>query len=196
MQNPCDVFGRVHAYSPAWLWLGALPITTGWDVAAGLTSVVLFVAALAFLPPGRGTWQTAVMTVGTVSSTVAYALERANVDLVTFVLAVVAVALVRRRGRWRIAGYAIALLAAMLKFYPVTLLILAVRERLAMCIAVWLAWIGVLALWFVLDARDILRSMANIPNMDYHDNNVFGVRDLPFGLSQTLGLPHWSRSPC
>ena len=52
VQNPCDVFGRVHGYSPLWLWLAVLPITTAWDNALGLGLVLLFLVALAFLPPG------------------------------------------------------------------------------------------------------------------------------------------------
>jgi hypothetical protein len=53
VQNPCDVLHRVHSYSPLWLWLSVLPITTAWDNALGLGLVVLFLVALTFLPPGR-----------------------------------------------------------------------------------------------------------------------------------------------
>ena len=78
----------------------------------------------------------------------------------------------------------------MLKFYPITLLILAVRERLGVFIAIGLVSTGVIALWFMLDGREILRGMANIPTTQYFDEFVFGARDLPYGLAQTLG---WSR---
>jgi hypothetical protein len=47
------VLHRVHSYSPLWLWLSVLPITTAWDNALGLGLVVLFLVALTFLPPGR-----------------------------------------------------------------------------------------------------------------------------------------------
>jgi hypothetical protein len=40
VQNPCDVLHRVHSYSPLWLWLSVLPITTAWDNALGLGLVV------------------------------------------------------------------------------------------------------------------------------------------------------------
>ena len=52
VQNPCDVFGRVHGYSPLWLWLAVLPITTAWDNALGLGLVILFLV-VAGLP---ATW--------------------------------------------------------------------------------------------------------------------------------------------
>jgi hypothetical protein len=189
VQNPCDVFGRVHGYSPLWLWLAVFPISTAWDNVFALATVALFLAALLFLPPGRGWWQCAVITLATISSAVAFALERANVDLLIFVLAVVAIALTGRGRQSRILGYAVALLAGMLKFYPVTLLILATRERLSVFAAVGIVALGVLAVWFVLDADDILRAMANIPETSDFDDNVFGMRDLPFGLARSFGLP-------
>jgi Glycosyltransferase family 87 len=189
VRNPCDALNRVHGYSPVWLWLSILPISTAWDTALGLATVVLFIVALPFLPPGRGWWQTAVITLGTVSSVVMFALERANVDVLIFLLAMLAVALSRRNMPLRMLGYAVALFAGMLKFYPITLLILAVRERLGVFIAVGLVACGVIVLWFVLDSGEILRGMANIPTTQYFDEFVFGARDLPYGLAQTFGLP-------
>jgi hypothetical protein len=190
-QNPCDTLNRVHGYSPLWLWLSVLPISTTWDTVLGLATVLLFLMALPFLPPGRGWWQTAVITLGTVSSVVMFALERANVDVLVFLLAMLAVALTRRSMPLRIVGYSVALFAGMLKFYPITLLILAARERLGAFVVVGLVSCGAIALWFMLDAHDILRGMANIPTTQYFDEFVFGARDLPYGLAQTLD---WTRT--
>jgi hypothetical protein len=189
VQNPCDALNRVHGYSPIWLWLSVFPITTAWDTALGLGTVLLFVMALPFLPSGRGWWQTAVITLGTVSSVVMFALERANVDVVIFLLAMLAVALTRRSLPLRMLGYAVAVFAGMLKFYPITLLTLAVRERLGVFIAIGLVSTGLILLWFVLDSGEILRGMANIPTTQYYDEFVFGARDLPYGLAQTFDLP-------
>jgi hypothetical protein len=190
VQNPCDALNRVHGYSPIWLWLAVLPVSTAWDTALGLATILFFLLALPFLPPGRGWWQTAAITLGTVSSVVMFALERANVDVVIFLFAMLAVTLTRRSMPLRMLGYAVALFAGMLKFYPITLLILAVRERLGVFIAVGLVASGVIVLWFVLDSGEILRGMANIPTTQYFDEFVFGARDLPYGLAQTLD---WSR---
>ena len=87
-------------------------------------------------------------------------------------------------------GYAVSLLAGMLKFYPIVLLVLAVRERLVTCLVVWAVAAGVIALWFALDGAEILRGMANIPFTHPFDDNVFGAHNLPFGLAELLGLPH------
>ena len=190
VQNPCDALKRVHGYSPIWLWLSVLPISTAWDTALGLATVLLFIAVLPFLPPGRGWWQTAVITLGTISSVVMFALERANVDLIIFMFAMLAVTLTRRSTPLRMLGYAVALFAGMLKFYPITLLILAARERLEVFVAIGLVSIGAIVLWFTLDSGEILRDMANIPTTQYFDEFVFGARDLPYGLAQTMD---WSR---
>ena len=182
VQDPCDVFGRVHGYSPVWLWLAVLPITTAWDNALGLGLVLLFLVALAFLRPGAIGDKTMLITLGAVSSATMFALERANVDLLMFVMAMLAV-------RLRTTGYAVSLLAGMLKFYPIVLLVLAVRERLVTCLVVWAAAAGVVALWFALDGQHPARHGEHTVHASF-DDNVFGAHNLPFGLAELLGLPH------
>jgi hypothetical protein len=183
VQDPCDVFGRVHGYSPLWLWLAVLPITTAWDNALGLGLAILFLVSLAFLPPGRDWRRTVPIALAAASSATMFAVERANVDLLVFVMAMLA-------ARLRATGYAISLLAGMLKFYPIVLLVLAVRERAVICLAIWAVSLGVIALWFALDGAEILRGMANIPSTHPFDDNVFGAHNLAFGLAEKIGLPH------
>jgi len=181
VQNPCDVFGRVHAYSPIWLWFAVLPITTGWDNPLGLGTLLLFLAALPFLPPGRNWHATAAITLAAVSSATMFALERANIDVLMFALAMLAT-------RLRTGGYAAAVLAGVLKFYPIVLLVLAVRERLLTCLAIWTIAGVTIAAWFALEASDILRGIANVPTTHPFDANVFGAHNLPFGLAALAGL--------
>jgi hypothetical protein len=139
---PAAVTAAVVLLSGLLYWLAILPITTAWDNALGLGLVVLFLLALTLLPPGRDLW---LITLATVSSATMLAIERANVDLLMFVMAMLVV-------RLRVTGYLVALLAGMLKFYPIVLLISAVRERLVACLAVWTVAVGVVALWFALGA--------------------------------------------
>jgi hypothetical protein len=190
--NPCDVFQRVHGYSPVWLWLAIFPITTAWDTYLGITTILLFLSVLPLLPPGRGWWQTAAITLATISSVVAYAVERANVDLLIFVLAMIAITLNCRCAPVRLLGYSAVLVAGMLKFYPVSLMILAVRERLMVFLTLGFVVLSLIALWLVLDGTDILRGIANIPTTSYFDDNIFGVRDLPFGVIQRFGFARWA----
>jgi hypothetical protein len=190
-QNPCDVFQRVHPYSPIWLWFSVLGVTTGWYNPLGLATDLLFLMTLPFLPRGRGWWQTTVITAGTISSAVMFALERANVDVIMFLLAMLVVILTRHSTPFRMLGYGVALIAGLLKFYPIVLLIIAVRERAAWFFGIGLIAFGVIMLWFLLDSHEILQAMANIPTMQYFDEFTFGARDLPYGLAQTLGWsPH------
>ena len=181
-ENPCDVFGRIHVYSPLWLALSALPITTDWTPAVGATLVGLFLLSLTLLPPGRGWAQVGIITLATLSGSVAFALERANNDLVIFILAALIIRL-----RW--CGYALAVLAAMLKFYPAVLLALAVRERLWLFAAIGAAAAAALTGFAALYSHDLMRVLPSIPTTSYFDAYAFGARNLPFGLAETFGLP-------
>ncbi len=178
VQNPCDVFNRPHNYSPLWLWLAVLPITTAWDNALGVALVGLFLVALAFLPPGRD-WR--LIALATLSSTTMFAIERANIDLLMFVMAMLV-------ARLRCVGYAVALLAGMLKFYPIVLLVAAVRERTVVCFAIWSVALGAIALWFAVDGTEILRAIGNVNSNPPFDDNVFGAHNLPFGIAAVAGL--------
>ncbi len=52
MANPCDTLGRMHVYSPFWLHLGVLPITTSVDHGVGLALDVGFPAQTGHSPTG------------------------------------------------------------------------------------------------------------------------------------------------
>lgn len=176
VENPCDALGRIHVYSPLWLSASALPITTAWTPAVGLGSVALFLLSLTLLPPGRGWWQTGVITLGTISSTTAFAIERANIDIVVFLLAVLVARLVQHSRGLRLLGYSVALLSGMLKFYPATLLILAVRERLTVFLAIGAVSAGALAGFIALYAHDLPRVLSSIPSWSYFNFLGFGAR--------------------
>ena len=77
----------------------------------------------------------------------------------------------------------------MLKFYPAVLLILAVRERLAVCVAIgaasMLAGIGFVMVY----ASDLGRALAAAQSWPYTAPAIFGARDLPYGLTAYAHLP-------
>jgi hypothetical protein len=189
--NPCDVFGRIHVYSPLWLSLSVLPMTVAWTPAVGLALVVAFLLSLLLLPAGRGWWQVGAITLATISGSVAFALERANIDLVVFLFAVAVMRLVLLRRTLRLLGYGLALLAALLKFYPAVLLLTAARERLGVFIAIGMIALVTLAAFALWDLHDVLRVLASIPTTSYFDTYAFGARDLPFGLAEAFG---WSKT--
>lgn len=154
--NSCDLIGRRHAYSPLWLVLpvvGDTDLTQAWGLA--LTSG--FLIALAALPAPRTGRAVTVMLAAVLSPSVLLAVERANNDLVILLVAVLAGHLLTWRWGGRLAAYALLILAALLKYYPVVALALALRERprrflavaaiglaaaMALVVAFWERWEG------------------------------------------------------
>ena len=186
--NPCDALGRVFDYSPLWLALSVLPVTTAWIVPVGLLIDAAFLASLLLLPAARGRWQAAVLTAGVLSTPVAFALERANNDLIIFVLAAGAAALAVRSFRLRLLAYACAILAGLLKYYPLALLALIARETPRRFVPVALGASLVLLGFVAIEAEDLRRALPLIP-VGWYLSNMFGVSTLPLGLVDALGLP-------
>ena len=127
-------------YSPLWLRLTFIRFVYGWNNLFGLSFAVLFFLSLAFLPSRRtGTFDFVVMLFSAVSSATVEAMERANVDLIMFLLIIVGVLACGSRLPVRFAGYALITLAGLLKFYPLVALTIAIRERPAIFAAIALA---------------------------------------------------------
>jgi len=97
------------------------------------------------------------------SSTCAFAVERANVDLIMFLMITIACAVFRGGGAGRIIAYLAIFVAALLKFYPITAMGLAMQEKKTRFIAVSVVTcIGGLA--FVYFARhDLAEMWPNVP---------------------------------
>jgi hypothetical protein len=187
--NPCDSRGRVFDYSPLWLTAAVLPVTTAWIVPVGLALDAMFLASLMLLPPARGVRETIVMVAAVVSTATAYAVERGNNDLVIFVLAAAAAALACRGPRWRVAGYGLAFLAGLLKYYPMVLMGLALRERPRRFWLVAGASAAGLLIFAVIEGHALVRALHLIPHGSYF-SDMFGASTLPGGLAQLQHLHH------
>ncbi|MDB6128634.1 MAG: hypothetical protein JWM35_2530, partial [Verrucomicrobia bacterium] len=117
--NPLDYFHRPHVYSHLWLHLRDLGLTRADVTWLGLSIVAAFLlAALARLRPRTWKqllWYAAIFC----SAPVLLAIERANNDLVIFVLLAPVVACVRsrRQAMW-LVGLLLVTVAALLKYYP------------------------------------------------------------------------------
>lgn len=117
--NPLDHFGRVHCYPHWWLLLGSWGVTRADTQWLGFLLVaVFFVSAVAALRPrliGELFWMLAVLC----SPPVLLALERANIDLVVFVLlAPVVPCLMSGRPLVRLMAVPLIVAATMFKVYP------------------------------------------------------------------------------
>ena len=170
-----------NSYSPLWLRLSFLPAGPAGVAAFGLGWVLLFWASQACLPAPRTRSELRFTLLVALSSVTAFAVERGNVDLVIFLLALLGAALWLGSLPARLLAYAVFLVAGMLKFYPLILLTLVIRERPRVLIAVTILT-GVILTTALLEFRDeLVVALHNVPTGSYF-TDLFGAVNLPFGL--------------
>jgi hypothetical protein len=123
--NRLDPFGRPHLYSSWWFLPGKLGLNRGhllW-VGTGILAAVLATVAARLRLRSWDQWLGALAFLG--SPALLLAANRANNDLVVFLLVAVALALFGRgTPGWRLAAWAVVGLATVLKYYPAALLVL------------------------------------------------------------------------
>lgn len=185
--DPCDPAGRLFGYSPIWLRLSFLP-TQHWAIFLGISVDILFLIVLAAFPPPKTAREALTFFFAILSPPVVLALQRANVDVMIFIMLVGAAAMWGGRLLHRIATYSIIFMAGSLKFYPFILLTLAVRERARISLATFaVSGIFLLALAGVF-FRELVEMWPNIPRGGYFTGTMFGAKNLPNGILFVLGL--------
>ncbi len=186
--NPCDTLGRPHVYSP--LWLRVVPgfLDTASTNVCGLALGLLFILSLAVLYRPASPREALVVTVVAISPMTIYALERANNDLIVFLLVVPGIVLLRmgRPGRW--AGYALFLFAGLLKYYPLVLLAMIAREQRRDAFGLAASAITILAILSIANHAEIATALAIIPKPSYFADS-FAAANLPFGLVESVVGP-------
>jgi hypothetical protein len=178
LSDPCDVLQRKHNYSPLWLATPAIPLDVSDTTIVGWILDLLFIMSLSLLPAPRNRRELAVVLAATLSTMVVFAMERANPDVLLFMLALATGLLVEGRLAARLLGYCVALAAALLKYYPIMLLIVVLRERIALSLSVLLAAAVALAIFWIGYHDEIIRGLANIPGGRY-DTDLFAAKNLP-----------------
>lgn len=170
-----------HPYSPLWLRFSFLPSSPAGVAAFGIGWAILFWLSQAYLPAPRTRWELRITLLVALSSLTAFALERGNIDIVIFLLALLGCRLWLGSLPLRLLAYAVFLFAGMLKFYPLVLLFLVLRERPRVFLLVTVVTTAILAI-AILDVRDELVAVSqNIPTGSYFAD-LFGAVNLPFGL--------------
>jgi hypothetical protein len=180
---PCDPMQRTFAYSPLWLRAGFLAVPWSNRLGLGLDALVLLSTAM--LPPPRRAFGLLVLILAGFSSMSVFALERGNMDLVMFLLIISGGWLWVRGPALRAAGYALFTLAGLLKFYPLILFLLFIRERRAGFIALCLAAAALVAgfIWyFQAQLHEMARNLPGFSNF----TDAFGARQLPGGIGTAL----------
>ena len=182
--NPCDVLGRTLDYSPFWLVTASLGIDTSMTMRLGLVLDVIFLGSVFFLPQAKSWSAVAVMSAALLSSAVAMALERANLDLAIFVIALLAAGWSLRGPVLRSLGYGLIMLAALVKYYPGIMLLLAWRERARFLLSLAAAVLAVGALFLWVEGSTLSRALHNIDTRQFP--TTFSAVNLPQGLAQLV----------
>jgi hypothetical protein len=186
LSNPCDALGRPHVYSP--LWLAVTPSFVGTKATAwvGLSLDLLFILSLAAVLRPRASRDILVHGLAVLSPMTVYALERANNDVVVFLLILCGGMLFMARRPYRLYSYALLLVAGMLKYYPIVLLVLLARERRRDTLAVVIAMSVTLISFGSYFHTELGKALANIPAPSYFSDS-FSAQNLPFGFGEALG---------
>lgn len=187
--NPCDTFGRIFDYPPAWLWLSVFPVSTGWMNPAGIALSLAFFASLALLPPARTAQGSRLVALGVLSTTTLFAVERGNNDLAVFVLVLAGTWLLARRNEG-LAGYALIFLAGLLKYFPMVAMALALKERPRRFLVLAGLSLALAALFAAAHHRELASAIGTIPHGSPF-RLVFGASNLGGGLV-LLGAPAWA----
>lgn len=162
VENPCDPAGRVMNYPRVWVILHFLGLTQDRTLIFGAIVVVLFLGSVLLLVGRLSIPEGVIVAVAVVSPAVMLAIERANMDLVVFVLLAGAVVAWRASDRASpLLAPALVLLAAIAKLYAVFALpafALTGRRRMLWVLA---AAIVVMAVYLALtfdDFRVVMRA--------------------------------------
>src|SRR5262249_33858264 len=143
-----------------WMSAASIPLGVASTAAVGWTLGLIFIASLVLLPPPQRPWELALVLLATSSTMVVFAVERGNPDLIVFLLATCAGLLALRGPPTRLLSYPIALFAALtLKYYPLTLMILAFRERITVFVAVNLAALSIVVIFALVYFSDLVRGV-------------------------------------
>jgi hypothetical protein len=182
--DPCDVRGQLFNYSPIWLEARFIPFGAAWRNAIGLSMDAAFVVSLGFVLRPMSWREAAMFTLACVSPAAIYGAERANVDMIVFVMVVAAAWLTASPGR-RVGAYALLLFAGLLKFYPLAALIIALRERPRAFWTVVVVCGAVLAGFVIIYSHELPRVLAAVPPTLWAGVG-FGARNLGVGFGALI----------
>jgi hypothetical protein len=192
LSDPCDVLHRGYTYSPLWLAAAGVPLNFADTTAVGWTLDLLFILSLALLPPPKCRVGLLLVLAATLSSMVVFALERANPDIMLFMMSLAVGLLAEGRLAARLLGYGVAVLAALLKYYPIMALIIVFRERIPIFLIVVAMVGGSLAVFWAEYHVEIARGLPNIPHGPYN-TDLFAAKNLPLLLGEAASTA--ARSP-
>jgi hypothetical protein len=176
---PCYELPLHFPYSPLWPRIPFLPDDKdAARIPIGLTTDILFILSIATLPPARSWRGALLMSMALISTAVFFALERNNVDVWIFLTIILGGHLLNRHDAARWMAYPIFLVAGLLKYYPITLLGLGLRERPRQTLAIFLLAICSVSVFGFYYFPEIAKSVGNVPEGSPFGDLV-GIKNLP-----------------
>lgn len=186
LSDPCDVLGRGYIYSPLWMAFSAIPLGVKDTPIVGWIADFLFLSSLSALPRPHRPFELVLVVAATLSTMAVFAVERANVDVLLFMMALAVGLLAEGRFAARLCAYSIGLFAALLKYYPIMILLMIFRERPIRLLAIGLAILFALAAFGIVYHKELAEGLSLIPAGPYF-TDLFGARNLPGFLGQLVG---------
>jgi hypothetical protein len=168
-------------YSPLWQRLPMLPSDTAARVPIGMTTGLLLLISIAWLPPARSCRDAVLLSLATVSTMVWFALERNNIDVWIYLLIFVGGLLFSHRFLLRCISYLIFLFAGLLKYYPMILFLMAFRERASRFWVIALASLTSLILFWLGFRHELQAALGNLPAGTPFD--MIGIVNIPLFVS-------------
>lgn len=167
--NPHDPWNRTMNYPRLWMSLGYLGLGSGDIFWLGfLMAAAFFVSVLLFLPNKLNLVGQIAVILTLTSPAVFFAVERANIDLIIFVvLSLGVVALRQNQWKMDLTGLGLILLAFILKLFPIFAcgaLVKSGRNGLLICAALS---IGVVLTYVLLTYQDLLLISAGTPRAPF-----------------------------
>jgi len=186
--NPCDPQGRLSNYSPLFYLLPTGGVRN--TIVLGLLLDGAFLVTMPWLLWPSTAAEFAVAALACISHVVLFAVERANIDILMFLLMLVAL-LLWRRGAHLIA-YAVMVVSGLLKFYPLALLVMVARERCRSLLAISIVSTLTVGIFVFFFRNELSRIPHLLPRPSFYGNQ-FGALLFAYGVVDQLGLPLFIR---
>jgi hypothetical protein len=152
----------------------------------GASLDLLFLLSFTVVLRPRSARELFILGAAAVSPMTVYALERANNDLVVFLLVICGAVLFTAPRPFRLFSYGLFVAAGLLKYYPLVLLVLAARERRRDALIVAAAAGFALILFGIAFYSELKTALASIPAAASYFTDAFSARNLPFGFAEAL----------
>ena len=192
VRNPCDAENRAWPYSPLMLRLWFLPTASALLPLVGGLLGLCFLLSQALLPQAGRRRELLLVLAALLSPSVVFAIERANIDLLIFILLVGAARALLSPPPLRALAYALIVACGLLKFYPFVAMAVVMRER-AKGLLLVLGLSALACAWFLWQYHvEIAKALLVVRSMDGHwgpFTDRFGARQFVAGLWTLLAEP-------